>query len=408
MGFVSVDVRTRHDGDPAVRGAFGGVLAAALDARRDLVERALRVVAPVPMTVATGSECWSLAAMNGRVEIVRGRGGTEREWRVGEEELGEIVIDRLTPMGLHASGRLRLVGMTLHELLDWWLVWRAALDGRPVHEPGAVAFADRDGAALDLRRAFRLDDPPADAAWFLAQAGYLHLAGVFTEREMAAVSEDMDRAAPGYAPGDGRSWWARTADGAQRLVRMQGFDRRSSATAAILADARLQWIADLTGDRHERAIGAENAIEALVKPIGVVQGISDVPWHKDCSIGRHGYDCCGLTVGISVTGADAESGQLRVVAGSHRALVWPARRQPGVDLPEVALPTRTGDVTVHLSCTLHMAQPPVVRERRVLYTGLRLPSRDAAAVEARRRFVADVRELAPRTVSQAPAGGGRR
>jgi len=38
-------------------------------------------------------------------------------------------------------------------------------------------------------------------------------------------------------------------------------------------------------------------------------------------IGRHSYDCCGLTVGISVTGADARSGQLRVVAGSHRALI---------------------------------------------------------------------------------------
>ena len=35
-----------------------------------------------------------------------------------------------------------------------------------------------------------------------------------------------------------------------------------------------------------------NRIEALVKPIGVVEGISDVPWHKDCSLGRHCYECC--------------------------------------------------------------------------------------------------------------------
>ena len=47
-----------------------------------------------------------------------------------------------------------------------------------------------------------------------------------------------------------------------------------------------------------------NIIEALVKPIGVVRGISDLPWHKDCSIGRHSYRCCGITVGVSVTGAD--------------------------------------------------------------------------------------------------------
>ena len=109
---------------------------------------------------------------------------------------------------------------------------------------------------------------------------------------------------------------------------------------------------------------------ALTKPIGVVKGISDVPWHKDCSLGRHSYECCSLTVGISVTGADAELGpaarRARVppragVAGS----LCPAGARPrGVDLP-----TRTGDVTVHLSCTQHMSQPPVTRTRKVLYTG---------------------------------------
>ena len=46
----------------------------------------------------------------------------------------------------------------------------------------------------------------------------------------------------------------------------------------------------------------------LFKPLGVTQGISDVPWHKDCSLGGHSYRCCSLTVGISVTGADATSG----------------------------------------------------------------------------------------------------
>ena len=146
-----------------------------------------------------------------------------------------------------------------------------------------------------------------------------------------------------------------------------------------------------------------NALEALVKPIGVVEGISDVPWHKDCSLGRHSYECCSLTVGISVTGADETSGQLRVVAGSHRALVWPAFLRRDNPLPVVDLPTGTGDVTVHLSCTLHMAQPPVERERRVMYTGFRLPPlRPDAAAEARRRL-RDVRETAATTVSQPPS-----
>ena len=59
------------------------------------------------------------------------------------------------------------------------------------------------------------------------------------------------------------------------------------------------------------------------------------------------------------------------------------------------VPTETGDVTVHLSCTLHMAQAPVTRERRVLYTSFRLPLRGTAAeAEARERLRA-IREAAP-------------
>jgi hypothetical protein len=219
---------------------------------------------------------------------------------------------------------------------------------------------------------------------------------------MRAVSEDMDRAAPRYAPDDGHSWWAKTADGERKLVRMQAFDEHSPSTSELIGDRRFLALAEIPGDGHVFGARSDNRIEALFKPIGVVEGISDVPWHKDCSLGRHSYECCSLTVGISVTGADDVSGQLRVRAGSHRALTWPALDQPGCDLPVIDLPTRTGDVTLHLSCTLHMAQPPVERERRVMYSGFSLPPLDRrAAAEGRARLRA-VREAAPVTVSQPP------
>jgi hypothetical protein len=179
--------------------------------------------------------------------------------------------------------------------------------------------------------------------------------------------------------------------------------------ARLLDDERLRRIEALTGDGHRVAgQGERNRIEALVKPLGVVRGLSDLPWHKDCAQGRHSYMCCSLTLGISVTGADATSGQLRVIAGSHRGLMWPSflRPEPGLGLPEVDLPTQTGDVTVHLSCTLHMAQQPVTRERRVLYTGLRLPRHHAADLEAEASAVQRaraIREASPVTVSQPAA-----
>jgi hypothetical protein len=181
---------------------------------------------------------------------------------------------------------------------------------------------------------------------------------------------------------------------------MQHFHETSPALGALLADERLLRYAALTADGHRLGKpGANpNVAEALVKPIGVVDGISDVPWHKDCSLGSHSFRCCSMTVGLSITGADADSGQLRVVAGSHRALIQPAFVRRGLDLPQVDLPTRAGDVTIHLSCTLHMSQPPVTRERRVVYTDFSLfAADDADPGEARIR---QVREHAYRTVSQ--------
>ncbi len=50
-----------------------------------------------------------------------------------------------------------------------------------------------------------------------------------------------------------------------------------------------------------------------------------------------------------------------------------------------------------------MAQPPVDRERRVLYTGFGLPARDREATKAAKRRLLEVREAAPVTVSQPSA-----
>jgi hypothetical protein len=401
---MSVDLRTRLDGDMVAvdpRAFFARDLPAALEQARELVEPGAARLGLRPLTVESGGEIWSLVWEGDRVAVHSGVVTGAAHVRMGVDELTELVHDQRTPLTFFTSGTLDMPAGGVDDFLDWWLVLRGALDRRPLHTPGAVRFAAADGGPLDLRRTFRLDSPAADLTHFLHQAGFLHVAGVFTEAEMARIATDMDRAAPSYREGDGRSWWATTADGTRRLVRMQGFDERSPAAAELLRDDRFQRLGAIPADGHVHTGLENNRLEALVKPIGIVRGISDVPWHKDCSLGRHSYECCSLTVGISVTGADAVSGQLRVVAGSHRALLRPAHVRPGShDLPEIDLPTRTGDVTVHLSCTLHMSQPPVERERRVMYTAFRLPATmSAAAAEARAR-VRVARERAPTTVSQ--------
>jgi hypothetical protein len=403
---VSVDLRTRRDEerqpvDPVA--FFGSELPAAIDAHAHCIVPALEFVAPRPTVFAVGDEAWTLACDGGRITISPGaHDDAVAHVHLTADQLTDLVHDQQTFMSMWAANVLDQRRGNIGHCCDWWLVWRAALDGIPIHTPGAVTFVDRAGRPLDLARAFAPDDDRDEMRHFLEQAGFLHLRGVFGAAEMTEISVDMDRAAPRYTQGDGRSWWARTSNGETRLVRMQGFDRESPAVAALLDDPRFLGLATIPGVGHEFGRRrAHNRIEALFKPIGVSEGISDIPWHKDCGIGRHSYECCGLTVGISVTGADAVSGQLRVLAGSHRALIWSGIRQPDLDLPDVPLPTETGDVTIHLSCTMHMAQPPVERERRVMYSGFALPPRDGldtGALSAGRARLGAVRERAPVTV----------
>ena len=395
---MSLDLRSRVDGprstvDPE---RFFDELPALLDDRAALITPSLGFLRPKPLTVDVAGETWTMAVGDDGIGIERGGDGEVRV-RISPEQLTDLVDDQQTFTGMWTGGTLDQPRGQIGHLLQWWLVLRAALDERPVHVPGAITFSAADGSPLDLQRTFRPDDDPDEMRQFLEEAGFLHIAGLFTEDEMAAVSADMDRAAPTYSQGDGRSWWATLESGEPALVRMQGFDRESAATASLLDDPRFRALGALPGDGHEQSAPkrAENRIEALFKPIGVREGVSDIPWHKDCALGRHSYECCSLTVGISVTGADEVSGQLWAVAGSHRALMWPMMLQPRLDLPLVPLATSTGDVTIHCSCTLHMAQPPVERPRRVMYSGFALPVDDTPERRAARERMAAVRENAP-------------
>src|SRR4029079_12350632 len=186
-----------------------------------------------------------------------------------------------------------------------------------------------------LRQSFHVGDPREDVGHFLAEAGFLHLEGVFTEAEMAAVSADLDDAVAAASQDDGASWWARTEDEGWYASRILGFNLKSPTLQELLSSDRFQTIGTFTDDEMvQRSPDVGDSAEGLLKKVGVVEGISDVSWHKDCSMGGHSRHCCGLTVGISVTGAGRDNGELGAVAGSHRANVVQLGVE-GLDLPRV-------------------------------------------------------------------------
>lgn len=302
---------------------------------------------------------------------------------LGPEWLHDELPARVHDTGVLGARGVEMRRGTSDEFVAWEPVLRVALDERPVYEPGSVTLRGRSGEDLDLRRSFRIDEPQEEIGHFLAEAGYLHLDRVFTDAEMAAVSAELDDAIAAASQDDGASWWARTEAEGWYPSRILGFNLKSPTLQDLLASARFRAIRGFTDDELvQRSPLTGDSAEGLWKKPGVVEGISDVSWHKDCTMGGHSRRCCGLVVGISVTGADAGSGELGVIAGSHRANVQGTGVRADLDLPRIPVPTRTGDLTVHCSCTLHMSRPPVSRERRVVYTGFDLAPRPGDVIES--------------------------
>ena len=369
---MSIDQRTRRLKDVAPLTAeqmVDEVLPTALRSHGDLATHGAEARKLPPLGLALENAEITLRIQAGRLGVESGLAHAGVVARLSETALSDLVQDYQSTMGLAMTARVQLESGQMDDWLGWEPVLRALLDGRKVYAPGDVTFLDLAGAPLDLDRVFSVDDDREEIAHFLHEAGFLHLRGLFTESEMARVADDIDDYIARAEPDDGDSWWAENHQGQKQAVRVLNFYEKSESLRDLVQSDRYQWLGDLTGDGHQHRRSAEG----LVKPLGIVRGLSDLPWHKDCGQGRHSYLCNALTCGISVTGADRESGALGVVPGSHRANVKMPGRDPIMDMAPRMLETQTGDVTVHCSDTLHRAHPPTERPRKVVYSGFGLP-----------------------------------
>jgi len=378
---MSIDCRTRRHRDRRALArdeVFDALIPDAVARNGALAGRGLAYKQLPALGLHVGDRAVHLKQGRGGLEILDGEGADGAIACLDESALSDLVQDWATTMGLAMNARVKMTQGGFGDWVGWEPVFRALFDGRAVHEAGAISFADRDGGALDLGRTFELDDDREEIAHFLEQAGFLHIRNVFSEEEMAAVSADLDAALSRARADDGASWWAGDSKGRQHPVRVLFFHEQSDALTALLHDERLQWLGRLTGDDLS---GRKMGAEGLIKPLDIQTGLSDLPWHKDCGQGGHSYSCNGLTVGISVTGADRRSGALGVVPGSHRANVQTAGKDESLDMPARKLETRTGDLTVHCSDTLHRAHRPTERPRKVVYTGFRQALMPGDAIE---------------------------
>ncbi|MDT3439172.1 phytanoyl-CoA dioxygenase family protein [Pseudofrankia sp. BMG5.37] len=403
---IALDRRTRFDADVRKMGMEDFLASEFPDlAARNgaLVVQGIEAFDAPPLAVEVGDRSWSFSGTGGGLAVSPGIADGALVVSFDEDAFSDWVQNQRSFNAMIVARELRYRGGSERDVSVWDSLWLALLEGWPLVDDG-IEFLDRHGASLDLGRVFTPDDDPADVAHFLREAGFLHLRGWVDPTDMRAVSDDMDRALPDYHEDDGRSWWATVADGTRLCVRLQEFVGRSPTTASILRGDRWDQLRrTLAGsDDLVQKQDDSRALEALIKPRHVVAGASDVSFHRDCHFGRHAYQCSSTVVGIAVTASSEANGQLRVIAGSHRVLMPVEIAKTRPYLPVVAIPTDPGDVTVHLSCTLHESTPPLVQERRVMYTGFSLARRETDAEGA--RALSELRERVSRILLEQ---GGR-
>jgi hypothetical protein len=334
----------------------------------------------IAISVDGSEHTWALDS-SGALSIVPGDHGRARA-DLSAACFSDLVSNVRSAVAVLVSAEPVMTRGNISHLIAWETVLRALCDGRPAYEPGLIDFVDSSGAPLDLGRAFTAADDPADMAQFLSQAGFMLLRGLFNEHELDTINTRIDALRAAATPEDNASWWGRVGgpDGEHLCVRVN--DLPEDALGVSMLD-RFGPIVAMTDSKHEF-----DHIDVLIKPVDVTEGISDLPWHKDCSLGLHSYQCYQVIFGLSVTASGPDNGQLGVVAGSHRVNIDQFGLSDDIDLPQVFIATEPGDVTVHLSCTLHCSTPPVHSERRVAYSTFMMEG-DTAALEERIRGVRD-------------------
>ena len=301
------------------------------------------------------------------VEILAGDGTADTVIELDAESWQGLVHELEAPAGLLYAGRIRCTRGHAMQLMAWEPGLRALYNGRPLYDPGRLDLRDRHGRPLDVERTFRADDDRRDMTHFLRTAGYLFARGLFADDEIAAFRAESVALRGEARNGDKLSWWGRNAGGAEILCRVT----RASAKprlATLPSDPRILALRDLAEGPWVHKRGEGEGVTVIYKNPDMVEGLGDIPWHRDCGMGGHAVMCPTLIASVYLTEATPETGELVMLPGSHRASYTTIHpNHPGA--PRGAhFGARPGDVSLHYGDTMHAAPPPTAPSGAVYRT----------------------------------------
>ena len=125
--------------------------------------------------------------------------------------------------------------------------------------------------------------------------------------------------------------------------------------------ARDPRIAGLAALSHHALVPREeygDGVGVLIKNPEMTEGLSDLPWHRDCGMGGHASMCPVLIVSIYLAPSRPETGELRMLPGSHEASLGFFEATDPRAPRGVGLAADPGDVSLHYGDIMHAAPPP--------------------------------------------------
>jgi ectoine hydroxylase-related dioxygenase (phytanoyl-CoA dioxygenase family) len=195
-------------------------------------------------------------------------------------------------------------------------------------------------------------------AHYLREAGYLLVKGVFSADELEDFGRAVSRLRAETRPGDQRSWWCRSASGDEILCRILEANREPEL-AGLPADPRILSLVALADEKLvSKGRGGYGGVSVLFKNPDVAEGLSDLPWHRDCGMGGHASMCPTLVGSVFLRANTPEGGALRFLPGSWKTSYRFADAEDAGAEQGVVVPAEPGDLTLHYGDGWHAAPPP--------------------------------------------------
>jgi len=316
--------------------------------------------------IRVGNEhAWTFRAEEGKISIVEGTEGTPLLLSAEPDAWSDLVTEAWSMMGLVLQGRVILERGSFNHLAKWEPALQALYNNRPIWSPAEEIS--------NQKYIFSTTDDFQEMRNALGNIGFILVRDVFEQEEIEKMRVEVEERRQAATPEDKRSWWATDARGDERCCRVTYLNYGSELFSGLPYDTRLLELAKLSQIPLVPVPNHGDGIAVVIKVPEIMEGLSDLPWHRDCGMGGHPLLCPGLNIGIQLDHATSGSGQLKFLPGSNN---FGGGADYANDSPSViSIDANPGDVTLHYGHTLHIAPPPTGAKnyRRTVYVSFQIP-----------------------------------